>query len=229
LNHSLFSNIQAFLFDLDGTLVNSAPDLAAAVNATMAEIGKPTHPQALVEQWIGNGARKLIGRALVGDIEGTNDEGEVDRVYPIFMKHYEAHLCEKSYMYEGVLPALEALHAKGLKIACVTNKPEQFTWPLLKKLKIDQYFSSVVGGGTLPVLKPSPEPLFHACEEMNISKQDIAQTVCMVGDSSSDIKAAKSAGMISVAVSYGYVQGVDLMELGASMVVDSIEEILNLL
>ncbi len=225
----MFKHIKTVLFDLDGTLVNSAPDLAAAVNATMLELGRTEYPLDQVIQWVGNGSKTLLKRALTGEFDGEPEVFELDNALPLFFKHYEANLSSASQIYEGVLPALTALQKAGIQMACVTNKPIAFTHPVLQAFQLDQFMPVAVGGDSLPQLKPSPEPLLFACEQLGVELKTISDTVLMVGDSSSDIKAAKAANVQSVAVNYGYSQGVDLIGLGASKMISNMQELPSLM
>lgn len=221
----MFENIKTVLFDLDGTLVNSAPDLAAAVNATMLELGKTEYPLNQITQWVGNGSKILLKRALTGKFDDEPDAAELEQVLPLFFKHYAANLSSASHIYAGVLPALKALQLAGIQMACVTNKPIIFTHAVLATFQLDQFMPIAVGGDSLPQLKPSPEPLLFACEQLGIDPSVISETVLMVGDSSSDIKAAKAANIRSVAVDYGYSQSVDLVALGATKMIADMQEL----
>ena len=221
--------IQTVLFDLDGTLINSAPDLAAAVNATMLELGRSEYPLEQVIQWVGNGSKVLLKRALTGDFNGEPSSVELAQALPLFLKNYQDNLSTESEIYDGVFPALLELQKAGIKMACVTNKPIEFTHPVLAAFSLDQFMPVVVGGGSLPQLKPSPEPLLHACELLGVDLAMVQDKVLMVGDSSSDIKAAKAAGIQSVAVDYGYSQGVDLIDLGANKIISNMQELVVLL
>ena len=225
----MLKNINAILFDLDGTLINSAPDMAAAVNATMRELDLPEYSIKQISQWVGNGSKMLLTRALAGKFDVEIDEKSLQEILPSFYKHYAANLNSASQIYPGVLPALYELQQANIKMACVTNKPIEFAMPVLAAYELDQFMPVVVGGGSLPQLKPSPEPLFFACEQLDIDERMLGQTVLMVGDSSSDIKAAKMAGMQSIAVDYGYSQGVNLLDLGAKKIISNMQELPSLL
>ena len=225
----ILEKIDTILFDLDGTLIDSAPDMSAAVNATMRELDKPEHSLEQITQWVGNGSKMLLTRALAGKFDAEIDEQTLKGILPLFFQHYRENLCTSSQIYNGVLPALLELQKIGIKMACVTNKPIQFAEPVLAKLQLDQFMPVIVGGGSLPQLKPDPEPLFFACELLGINEKVRNQTVLMVGDSSSDMKAAKAAGMQSIAVDYGYSQGANLLELGALKMISDMRELPALL
>jgi phosphoglycolate phosphatase len=213
--------VKAVLFDLDGTLVDTGPDLAAAVNRMLAELGRAPVAVSTVLPWVGNGMARLVKRALTGDMQSEPDPASFERGVASFKKHYAANLAVDSRPYPGTLDALMQLKARGFRLACVTNKPAMFTVPLLAQLGMNGYFGSVVSGDTLTARKPDPEPLMHACRELGIAPGEAV----MVGDSANDIAAARAAGMPAVAVSYGYNHGQDVRTLNADRVVDSLAEL----
>lgn len=225
----MLANISTILFDLDGTLVDSVPDLSAAVNATLREIGRAEYPDQQIRHWVGNGSKMLLARALAGKFDVEIDENQLKEVLPLFFQHYGENLCTAGKVYDGVLLALKKLQTMDIKMACVTNKPIEFVKPVLEAYGLDQFMPIVVGGGSVSQLKPSAEPLFFACEQLSIDEKNRSQTVLMVGDSSSDIKAAKAADMQSIAVDYGYTQGMNLLELGARAMISNMQELPELL
>lgn len=209
------------LVDLDGTLIHTAPDLAASANRMLEALGMTTHEQARVETWIGNGVSRLVKRALTGDMD-AEPEGELyDRAYPLFLQFYGEQVADRSRPYPGVLEGLEALKAAGFGLACITNKAEAFTIPLLKALKLDGYFSLVLSGDSLSKKKPDPLPLLHACEHFGVTPEHAV----LVGDSVNDTQAARNAGMPVILVSYGYNRGQDVRELNPDAVVDSLADV----
>lgn len=218
-------NPKLILIDLDGTLVDSVPDLALCVDEMMAGIGRPPHGEAKVRDWVGNGVERLVKRALVGQLEGEPDPAEFERAYPLFLELYARHNGERSRLYPGVREGLDMLAAGDGQLGCVTNKAAQFTEPLLEALGIRDYFSIVISGDTLPRKKPDPLPLLHAAEHFGIDPQD----ALMLGDSVSDVRAARAAGFGVVCVSYGYNHGRDIGEAGPDKVIDSFTELNNLL
>lgn len=225
----MISNIKLALFDLDGTLVHSAPDLAAAVNATLSQLGKPVYIESTIIQWVGNGAQRLLKRALTGQVEGEPSAEELAHAMPIFLQYYEQNLSKATTVYHGVKPALDVLQDAGIKLACVTNKPGKFTEPLLEKMQLADYFPVVVSGDTLSALKPDPAQLLHACEQLGAPARYAADYGVMIGDSVNDIRAAMAIDMPSVAMSYGYSQGVDLKKEGATHIIDNMMELIPLL
>lgn len=209
------------LFDLDGTLVHSAPDLAAALNLMLKEMGRPEQPTERVAGWIGNGMARLVKRGLTGEIDGEPDVELFERGLSSFKRHYAANLTARTRPYPGAIETLATLRSDGFALGCVTNKSESFSRPLLDRLGLMQYLQVVIGGDTVTTRKPDPLPLRHACEEVGVPP---ARAV-MVGDSAADINAARAAGMPVIAVSYGYNQGRNVRELNPDWVVDSLAEL----
>lgn len=213
--------VRLVIIDLDGTLIDTAPDLTASANAMLEELGMPSRDRDTVATYIGNGISRFVKRALTGEMEGEPDAALYERAYPILLGHYRRRLSRESRAYPGVRETLAALAAAGFDLACLTNKAEAFTRPLLKDLGLADYFKLVVSGDTLPRRKPDPLPVWHACEFFAIKPQ---QGV-LVGDSASDAEAARAAGMPVICVTYGYNRGIDVRELGAVAVIDSLVEL----
>lgn len=213
------------VFDLDGTLVDSVPDLANAVNATLSDLQLPEHHQDEVRGWIGNGAQLLIKRALAGDIKGDVSAELFEKVYPSFLAYYAEHLCIDSVLYEGVTDTLQALKQSGVTLACVTNKPSQFTAPLLEQLGLAEFFEYIACGDTFSEKKPHPMPLLKVAEHFNVKPDQSL----MVGDSINDIQAAISAGFRSVCVDYGYAGEHDIYTMGADVVISRFSQLNELL
>ena len=213
------------LIDLDGTLVDSVPDLAYCVDEMMNRIDRPTHGEAEVRNWVGNGVERLVRRALIGQLNGEPSDEDFELAYPIFLELYDKHNGEKSRLYPGIREGIDYLKTTGIHIGCVTNKAEQFTVPLLKALGIYDDFEIVISGDTLPKKKPDPLPLLHAAGHFGIQPSE----ALMVGDSISDVKAARAAGFNIFCMSYGYNHGVDIREANPDAVMDSLVEIQGLL
>ena len=213
------------LIDVDGTLVDSVPDLAYCVDTMMTELGRPVHGEAAVRNWVGNGVERLVRRALVGALDGEPDEADFERAYPIFLDLYADNTSKRSCLYPGVREGIDLLQAAGYKLGCVTNKAAQFTEPLLRDLGVADAFSIIISGDTLPKKKPDPMPLLHAAEFFGVAPE----VSLMIGDSVSDVKAARAAGFQIVCMSYGYNHGVDIRDAHPDAVIDSMVEIMPLL
>ncbi len=221
----LRSKPSMLLIDVDGTLVDSVPDLAFCVDAMMDELGLPRRGEAEVRQWVGNGVERLVQRALSGTLDGEPEESLYRTAYPLFLELYQRNTSERSVLYPGVLEALDYLGSAEYKLGCVTNKAARFTEPLLRALGIRDRFAIVVSGDTLSRKKPDPQPLLHAAEFFAVAPSDSL----MVGDSVSDVKAARAAGFQIVCLSYGYNHGMDIREAGPDAVISSLAELRELL
>lgn len=205
-----WSNISAIAFDLDGTLIDSVPDLAAATNATLAQCQYPPVTEARVLSWVGNGARVLMQRALSyasGMSENTPElQALLEKTMPLFMLYYSEHLHTHSRLYSGVITTLQKLKQAGFKLAIVTNKPYRFTLPILSAFGLDDVFSEVLGGDSLAKMKPDPMPLQHLLGQWQLDESQLL----MIGDSKNDILAAKAANVMSIGLTYGYNYGEDI-------------------
>jgi phosphoglycolate phosphatase len=215
---------KAIAFDLDGTLIDTAPDLARAVNRMLADLGRTEFPEAKISKWIGDGVARLIKRALTDSPEQEPDAGLFERAHARFHAHYLAGVCEHSAPYPDVVEALRHFKARGLPLACITNKLAAFTGPLLAELELEHYFDLVLAGDTLARRKPDPLPLTHMCERLKIDPGE----ALLVGDSLNDLKAARAAGMPVVLVRYGYNQGVDLSAHGPDAMIESFRELIQM-
>lgn len=210
---------QLVCFDLDGTLVDSVPDLALAVDAFILEQGKEPAGEALVRQWVGNGAASLVSRAMAwADI--ADEQYEV--CYRAFLLSYKENLTQRTQLYSNVLDLLKALKANHVPMAIITNKPSAFVKPILDHFEISDYFSWILGADTLDEKKPSPLPLTHCAEAI---EAEVNQCV-MVGDSMTDSRAAVAAGFKNVLVTYGYHQDIDLASLAPDLLIDDLVELL---
>lgn len=212
------------LFDLDGTLVDSVPDLAAAVDKMLIALDRPLAGLDQVRHWVGNGAPVLVQRALTS--EQNPDPTDIDPVlfdqaFDLFMSAYGRHASHSSTLYPGVLACLQGLHARGIKLGVVTNKPIQFTHPILDEFELSPFFSVVLGGDSLPQKKPAPEPLMHAMALMGVT----AAETLMVGDSKNDIGAARAAGCAVVAVPYGYNHGESIEIYEPDLLVECLDQL----
>lgn len=219
------AKINTLLFDLDGTLVDSVPDLAASVNFALGTIDHPSREQAEIRQWVGNGVDRLLHRAITASSDGVADAQLHQRAVQGFEFWYRDHYADQSRLYEGVTELLAALQLRGFKMACVTNKPHPFTLPLLTKFAIDHYFQAVIGGDSTATRKPDPLPLLTALDQLDST----ANESVMIGDSINDFLAGQRSGMATIMVSWGYSQGIDLDNLGADGLVQQIGQLLPLI
>ncbi|WFC64231.1 phosphoglycolate phosphatase [Pseudomonas sp. REST10] len=210
------------MFDLDGTLIDSVPDLAAAVDRMLVEQGRAPAGIEKVRDWVGNGARVLVRRALADGLEhAAVTEAATEEALARFLEIY-ADCHELTALYPGVHELLEALSTAAVELAVVTNKPERFVAPLLEQVGLGGYFRWIIGGDTLPQQKPDPAALLQV---MHLAGVDAGQSL-FVGDSRSDVLAARAASVPCVAVSYGYNHGRPIDEERPSLVVDSLAELL---
>ena len=205
------------IFDLDGTLINTAPDLANCINLVMHDLNLPEQSLEKVISLIGNGLHKLLEDVLAEALGKKPNKKIVEKGYNLFIKYYKNNLTNKSHVYPSVLKNLDYFKSINIKLACVTNKLESFTQPLLKHFKIHKYFDLVLSGDSLAKKKPDPMPLECACRLLNVS----AKNSMMVGDSENDVLAAKSAGINSVYVTYGYTQVNEILKLNPDIILDT--------
>lgn len=203
-----FKNKEVILFDLDGTLIDSAPDLALAINHMLTTLARPTYSEDLIRSWVGNGASVLVKRGLSGksEIDENLDPDLFEQSLQIFLSFYKDNLCINTQLYPSVRACLKVLKARGYRLAIVTNKPYEFIAPILAGLELDGLFEMLLGGDSLPKRKPDALPLHHVCQELNVS----VEQCLMVGDSKNDILAAKAANMDSIGLTYGYNYGEDI-------------------
>lgn len=215
------NSYRAILFDLDGTLVDSIPDLAAGANGMLAELSAPTLPLETITTYVGKGTEMLVRRCLKdGRVNLPTDDASVQKALAIFNRHYHAVNGRESVVYPGVFEGLEAFRAKGVKLAVVTNKPAEFTLPLMEKTGLAPYFEAIVCGDTCERKKPDPLPLRHACQLLGVS----ADESLAVGDSINDALAARAADIKVLAVPYGYNEGLDIHTLDVDGIVSGIDE-----
>ena len=212
------------LIDVDGTLVDSVPDLAFCVDETMKAMDMPLRGEAIVRHWVGNGVERLVKRALLNDLNGEPDDALFDKALPIFQDLYSENTSKRSCLYDGVTEALDFLKSTDVKIGCVTNKASQFTLPILKDLGIFDYFEHVLCGDEVERKKPDPQPLLMVAEKLGVNPK----ASLMLGDSMSDVKAARAAEFSIICMSYGYNHGEDIRDYNPDAVVDSMAEIKNI-
>ncbi len=187
------SHIDAFLFDLDGTLIDSSEDIYRAVLHTLKELGYPPLSKEEVIKHVGYGGRKLLQGVL-----NTEDENLLNKAVDIFRDYYFSNPAVYTVLYPGIEDLLKNLKEKGKKVAVITNKYEDISWEIIKKLGVENFIDVLVGGDTLPEKKPSPMPVLYTLEKLNKEK------AVMIGDSETDIKAGKEAGIETCLVLYGF-------------------------
>ena len=209
------------LFDLDGTLIDTAADMYRAMNLTLQQLGYPSVTEEQIREWVGQGTGKLCDRVLM-HLFGHIDAKQHQQLLESYLAVYEIELCVESQLFEGVLPFLKYCQSQQLDMACVTNKPEHLAKILLNKLEVDQYFRLVVGGDSLPKRKPDPLPLLHAMDFF----QTQPEKTLMIGDSSNDVEAARRAGVDCVVMSYGYNHGEDISACQPQQVIDTLEALI---
>jgi len=210
------------MFDLDGTLVDTLIDLTQAINSMLSALNHTLVNTSQVRTWIGNGVDELVRQALNRDAGEPNEE-LLARAIQLFREYYGNHCFDKSRLYPGAIDTLTAINKSDLRLACVTNKASEFTWPLLEALGIDVLFDSVVCGDQVERKKPDPMPLLATCKKFDIPPA----SSLMVGDSINDIMAAKAAQIPVICVSYGYNRTQDLTRLENVKMIGSLAEILN--
>jgi phosphoglycolate phosphatase len=216
--HALFIFMPRFthlIFDLDGTLVDTKADLAAATNHMLQALDLPTLTVSQVERYIGDGARVLVERTL-----GPNRKSLTDQGLTVFLEYYTAHLLDHSRLYAGIATLLHDAHARGTILSILTNKPEVPSRAIVSGLAIAQYFTAVVGGDTLPVRKPDPQGVVHLRQLTGIS---LAQTL-LVGDSRIDVETGRAAGVTTCGVTWGC-GAAGLVTTPPEFVVDSVEQL----
>jgi phosphoglycolate phosphatase len=210
----------AVLIDLDGTLMDTIPDLANAANTMRHELGLSSLPQAQIATFIGKGAKNLVMRMLTVDADPASISPELfERARASYFRNLHQINGDQSVMFDGVIPGLELMKSMGLRLAVVTNKATEFTLPLLERTGLAPYFQAVVCGDTLEHAKPHPAPMLHAC---NLLKSAPARSVA-IGDSINDAQSARAAGCSVLAVPYGYNEGQSVQTLDVDAIVDSIE------
>ena len=217
--------IKAVMIDLDGTLLDTIPDLAAATNSMLEELGHAPLPLDVVRTFVGKGIPRLVERALAGRIDGHADAAAMARALPVFERHYAAVNGRHTTIYPGVREGLQQLTAAGFPLACVTNKAGAFTTPLLEHMGLAHFFAQTIAGDTLARKKPDPLPLLHACAQFGVAPAQML----MIGDSLNDVQAARAAGCPVFCVPYGYNEGHAVQTLEVDAIVGALTECIPLI
>ena len=211
-------DIELFLFDLDGTLINSAQDIAEAVNFTLKELGKNPLPNDEIIKHVGYGARNLMK-----DILKTLDNNIIDRATNIFRDYYLKHSCEYTKPYPYIVELLNILKERNKKIGVITNKFEAVSKEILDKLNLSKYTDILIGADTTEERKPSPKPVLYALETLNVRPENSI----IIGDSEVDIQAGKNAGINTALVLYGYGKTELAKQLNPDYIFSNVNEIIN--
>ena len=211
--------VRAVLIDLDGTLLETGPDIVAAANRMLEELGRPTLPEVRVSEFIGKGVANLVTRCLQ-ETNSPADAGNLAAALAIFERHYLAGVADRTRPYPGVVEGLERLASMGMPLGCVTNKAAMFTAPLLERTALARFFRVVVAGDTVAHKKPHPLPLMHAAAALGVAPAELL----VIGDSANDVLAARAAGCPVFVVPYGYREGMSVESLAADRVVADLVE-----
>lgn len=219
--HADVLDVSAIAFDLDGTLLDTIHDLAAAVNGLLTELGHPMLPKDAIRALVGKGMPNLVRRALAqatGTAPATIEEAELADALGRYQAHYAARLGRETRPFPGMLEGLRRLHAMGFPLAVVTNKAARFVRPHLVQAGIEHFFTLVVGGDDLPTRKPEPGPLLHVAAAFGVPPHRLL----MVGDSNNDVLAARAAGCPVLVLPYGYSEGEPVQNFDADGIVASL-------
>ena len=211
--------VRAVLIDLDGTLLETGPDIVAAATRMLVELGLPALRDDRVSEFIGKGVADLVTRCLL-EVKAPADAHAVAAALIVFERHYLAGVADRSRPYPGVMEGLDRFERMGMPLGCVTNKAALFTAPLLERTGLARYFRVVVAGDTVAHKKPHPQPLLHAAAVLGVSPAYLL----LIGDSANDVLAARAAGCPVFVVPYGYREGMALETLAADRVVADLVE-----
>ena len=216
---------ELIMIDVDGTLVDSVPDLSWCLDETLKQVGLPPRGEAAARKWVGNGVIRIVERGIANDLNAAHDPEIFEKAMPIFRTLYAENTSTRSKLYPGVREGMDFLQTLGIKIGCITNKDAEFTHPILKDLGLWDDFEIVISGDTLEKKKPDPLPLLHGAKELGADPKKSL----MLGDSTSDVKAARAAGFAIICMSYGYNHGVDIRESKPDAVIDSLVDLKKLI
>lgn len=212
---------EVILFDLDGTLVDSASDLYRAMNMSLNVLQLPLVTEVQVRTWVGKGT-SLFCESVLKHLTGQVDQAQHQQLLNTFLEIYNAEPCVDTQPFDGIVEFLDWGKSNGKTLVCVTNKPEAPARGILKTLGIDHYFVDTIGGDRFTERKPHPRQLLHCVEHYGVSKEQ----VLLIGDSSNDVEAARRAGIDCIVVSYGYNHGENIADCQPQHIVDDLRELL---
>jgi len=218
---------KAVLFDLDGTLIETAPEIADAVNDTLQHLGHDPVEQTRVDAWIGHGTRELLISALANSrscaVQDVRRNPDLPDISAVFTRHYERRCGTRSRLYPGVRETLITLRAHGCRLAVVTNKEGRYTDVVLRAHALEGLFDLVISGDTLPTKKPDPQGVLHCLQRFSVHPED----ALFVGDSSIDAATARRAGLKVWLLPYGYNMGQSVHACGPDRVIETVQEVLE--
>ena len=212
------SGIRAVIIDLDGTMLDTAPDFQAAINCMRADMALGPLDIETIKEFVGKGSENLIRRVLAVDFDEAQVAQYFDAALSAYQRHYLAINGDFATLYPQVREGLDQLQRQQLRLACVTNKPIAFTLPLLEKVGLRHYFDVIYGGDSLPTKKPDPGPFLQVCRDFDVAPAH----VLAIGDSSNDAMAARAAGCHVLSVPYGYNHGEPVQAIDSDGIVDSL-------
>jgi len=216
--------VKAVAFDLDGTLLDTLPDITEAAQRMLADLDRPAQGAHSVRLYIGGGIPRLIKRLLTGEMDGEPPAAELQHALELFERHYRDTLTRLTQPFPGVEEGLRRFAGAGVKLACVTNKGQSFALPLLQATGLREFFDLVVAGDSLPVHKPDPRPLLYCAQQFGTRPGELL----MIGDSVNDTLAARAAGCPAFCVAYGY-SARDVRELDCDAIVQTLVEAVRLI
>ena len=221
----MLTNIKAVIIDLDGTMLDTAPDFHYAVNRMRAELDLAPLEIGAIKNFVGKGTENLMRRVLAVDFNEQDVERHFEQAMGSYLQHYLSNNGDYTTLYPGVIEGLDALQAKGLRLACVTNKPIAFATPLLERKGLARYFDVTYGGDSLPKKKPDPFPLLKVCETFAVRPRQVVA----IGDSSNDAQAARAAGCWVLNVPYGYNHGESIQDVDSDGIVSTLLDAAHLI
>lgn len=221
----MLTNIKAIIIDLDGTMLDTAPDFHYAVNRMRADLNLAPLDIGSIKNFVGKGTENLMRCVLAVDFNDQDVERHFEHAMDSYLQHYLSINGDYTTLYPGVIDGLDALQAKGLRLACVTNKPIAFATPLLERKGLARYFDVTYGGDSLPKKKPDPFPLLKVCETFAVRPGQVVA----IGDSSNDAQAARAAGCWVLNVPYGYNHGESIQDVDSDGIVSTLLDAAHLI